>query len=98
MEDMKDIVRFIGEKRISPAVMIMHIGGMDSVINTTTNLPSIPGGKKLVYTHINLTNAAIADFAELGKTDKRFAVLDELVKKNNGLWNADAEKYLLEKF
>ena len=52
----------------------------------------------MIYTHIELPLTAIADFAELGKTDERFAVLDEMVKKNNGLWNAEAEKYLLEKF
>ena len=95
---MKDIVRFIGEKRINPAVMITHIGGIDSVIDTTSNLPNIPGGKKLVYTHINLPNTAISDFENLGKTDKRFKVLDELVKECNGLWNAKAEKFLLENF
>lgn len=98
LEDMKDIVRFIGEKRINPAVMITHIGGIDSVIDTTSNLPNIPGGKKLVYTHINLPNTAISDFENLGKTDKRFKVLDELVKECNGLWNAKAEKFLLENF
>jgi hypothetical protein len=38
---------------------------------------------------------AIADFAEKGKTEPMFAKLDELVKANNGLWNAAAEKYLL---
>lgn len=98
LEDMKDIVRFICEKRINPAVMITHIGGIDSVIDTTSNLPNIPGGKKLVYTHINLPNTAISDFENLGKTDKRFKVLDELVKECNGLWNAKAEKFLLENF
>ena len=39
---------------------------------------------------------AIADFAELGKTDPFFAKLAELVEKTNGLWNAEAEAYLLK--
>ena len=98
LEDMQDIVSLIGEKRISPAVMITHIGGIDSAIDTTLRLPQIPGGKKLIYTHINLPLTSISDFAELGKTDERFAVLSKLVKENNGLWNAQAEKYLLEHF
>lgn len=97
-QDMADIVRMIGEKRINPAFMITHIGGIDAAIDVTLNLPKIPGGKKLIYTHIELPLTAIEDFAELGKTDERFAVLDEMVKKNNGLWCAEAEKYLLEKF
>jgi len=98
MEDMKDIVRLIGEGKINPAVMITHIGGIDAAIDTTLRLPQIPGGKKLIYTHINLPLTAIADFAALGETDGRFKTLDMLVKKNNGLWSAEAEAYLLEHF
>jgi threonine dehydrogenase-like Zn-dependent dehydrogenase len=97
-DDMRDIIRFIGEKRINPAVMITHIGGIDAAIDTTLHLPEIPGGKKLIYTHINLPLTAIGDFEELGKTDKRFEILDDIVKKNNGLWCARAEKYLLSNF
>ncbi len=96
--DMLDIVRLIAEKKIDPAVMITHIGGMDAAIDTTIRLPEIDGGKKLIYTHINLPLTAISDFEKLGKDDARFATLDKLVKENNGLWSADAEKYLLENF
>ena len=92
------IVELIGKGKIDPAVMITHIGGMDAAMDTTLRLPQIPGGKKLIYTHINLPLTAIADFAQLGKTDDRFRVLGELVQKGNGLWNALAEKYLLENF
>ena len=78
--------------------MITHIGGLNSVIETTLNLPQIPGGKKLIYTHINLPLTAISDFKELGKTDERFNKLFEIIDKNNGIWSAEAEKYLLENF
>ena len=98
IEDMKDIVRMIGQKQIDPAVMITHIGGIDAAIETTVNLPKIPGGKKLIYTHIDLPLTAIDDFAALGETDLRFKTLAELVEQNDGLWNAAAEKYLLENF
>ena len=98
LEDMQDIVRLIGERRIDPAVMITHIGGMDAAIDTTVHLPQIPGGKKLIYTHINLPLTAISDFGTLGETDDRFKMLDALVKENNGLWSAEAEAYLLEHF
>ena len=97
-EDMLDIVKMIGENTIDPAVMITHIGGIDAAIDTTVRLPEIPGGKKLIYTHINLPLTAIDDFEKLAKDDDRFAVLDKLVKENNGLWSAEAEKYLLENF
>lgn len=97
-EDMKDVVDLISQRRIDPAVMITHIGGIDAAIDTTLRLPEIEGGKKLIYTHISLPLTAIADFEARGKTDPRFAELDRLVKENNGLWSAKAEKYLLERF
>ncbi|MBQ2754821.1 MAG: zinc-binding dehydrogenase [Clostridia bacterium] len=97
-EDMRDIVDLIGENRLDPSVMITHIGGIDVAIDTTIDLPNIPGGKKLIYTHINLPLTALTDFEKLGETDERFKVLDTLVKENNGLWNTKAEKYLLENF
>ena len=98
MEDMLDIVRLIGENKINPAVMITHIGGINAAVDTTLNLPKIPGGKKLIYNHIELPVTAIADLAELGKQDERFLTLDSLVKQHNGLWSAEAEDYLLKNF
>lgn len=95
VEDMCDIVRLISEKRINPAVMITHIGGIDAAIDTTLRLPKIPGGKKLIYTHIHLPLTQITDFKKLGETEARFAVLAQIVENNNGLWCAEAEKYLL---
>ncbi len=94
-KDIKDIVRMIGQNRINPAVMVTHIGGINSAIDTTTRLPEIGGGKKLIYTHIDLPLTAIADFKKLGETDELFRMLDEIVCKNGGLWCAEAEKYLL---
>ena len=38
---------------------------------------------------------ALADMAELGKTDPMMAKLAEIVEAHNGLWSAEAEKYLL---
>lgn len=97
-EDMRDIVTLIGQSRLDPSVMITHIGGIDAAIDTTVNLPNIPGGKKLIYTHIELPLTALTDFAKLGKTDERFKVLDSLIREHNGLWCTEAEKYLLDHF
>lgn len=94
-DDMIESLRMMESGAINPAMMITHVGGLDAVIETTLNLPKIPGGKKLIYTNISLPLTAIADFEEAGKTDPLFAKLDELCKKNNGLWNAEAEAYLL---
>ena len=97
-EDMHDIVRLISEKRIDPAVMVTHVGGMDAAIDTTLQLPHLEGGKKLIYTHINMPLTAIADFGKLGENDERYRVMDKMVKAHNGLWCAEAEAYLLENF
>ena len=97
-DDMRDIVGLLAQKRLNPSVMITHIGGMDAAIDTTLNLPKIPGGKKLIYTHINMPLTAIEDFGELGKKDARYHTLDEIVKANNGLWCTEAENYLLNNF
>ena len=96
--DVQDAVSLLGQSRINPATMITHIGGMNVAIETTVNLPSIPGGKKLIYTHIDLPLCAIAEFEELGKTDARFSDLHEIVSRHNGLWCAEAEQYLLTHF
>ncbi len=97
-KDIRDIIRLIGNGAINPAVMITHVGGIDAAIDTTLRLPKIPGGKKLIYTHIRMPMTALADFARLGQEDPRFAVLDKLLQENNGLWSAEAEKYLLDNF
>ena len=97
-EDMADIVNLIGEGLINPAIMITHVGGINAAIDSTVNLPKIPGGKKLIYNHINMPLTAISEFEKLGETDSRYKALDEIVKNNNGLWNSEAEEYLLNNF
>lgn len=97
-EDMRDVVEAISAGRIDPAVMITHIGGLDAVIDTTLRFPEIPGGKKLIYTHINLPLTALKDFGRLGRSDRRFRELDQMVEENCGLWSPEAERYLLEHF
>ncbi len=94
-DDMREAIQMMNSGRINPAAMVTHVGGLNAEAETTLNLPKIPGGKKLIYTQIDFPLTAIADFEELGKTDPLFAELDKLVKANNGLWNGDAEKYLL---
>ena len=93
--DMKEAIEMMTSGKINPAAMITHIGGLNAVVDTVLNLPKIPGGKKLIYTQIELPLTAIADFGKLGETDPLFAKLDEITKHHNGLWSAEAEKYLL---
>ncbi len=97
-DDLKEAILLSAEKKIEPAVMVTHIGGIDSIANATLNLPNIPGGKKLTYTQFNMPLTAIDDFEELGKTDLLFKKLSESCKKHKGLWNTEAEKILFEHF
>ena len=96
--DMIESLRLSEQGRINPAVMVTHIGGLDSAAEATLTLPDAPAGKKLVYTGINMPMTAIDDFAQLGKTDARFAELAKLVEQHNGLWNAAAETFLLQQW
>ena len=97
-DDMRESLKLMEEGKINPAAMITHVGGIDAVVETTLHLPQIKGGKKLIYTGIEMPLTAIADFAELGKKDPFFAELDAVCKKNNNLWNAEAEEMLLKHF
>jgi threonine dehydrogenase-like Zn-dependent dehydrogenase len=92
--DMIESLSMMEKGLVNPAAMITHIGGLDCVIDATLNLDKIPGGKKLVYTHINMPLTAIADFER--SDAPLFKALAEIVAKNNGLWCLEAEKYLLE--
>lgn len=94
--DMMESLQMSAKGLIDPAVMLTHIGGINSAINTILTLPKIPGGKKLVYNEIDMPLTAIDDFAKLGESDPFFKGLAECVERGNGLWNAEAEKYLLE--
>ncbi len=94
-DDMKESLELMGKGLINPAVMITHIGGLNAVIPTTLDLPNIPGGKKLIYTNIELELTPITDFAEKGKTSELFAELHQITKNHKGLWSIEAEEYLL---
>lgn len=95
-EDMREAIAMMNSGKLNPAAMVTHVGGLDCVVDTTLNLPNIRGGKKLIYNQISMPLIAIDDFEELGKDDSLFAELNQICKKHNGLWNGEAEKYLLD--
>ena len=97
-DDLIEANRLAAEGVIQPAVMVTHVGGIDAVAETTLNLPKIPGGKKLIYTQIDMPLTAIEDFAKLGEKEPFFLDLDRCCRAHNGLWNGEAEKMLLEHF
>lgn len=95
-DDMREALQRMGEGRINPAVMITHIGGLDSAPETIQKLPSVPGGRKLIYTQVSMPLTALDDFSDLGNSDPFFAELSRITEANSGLWSVEAETYLLQ--
>ena len=96
-DDMVEALEIMS-KGLDPAGLVTHIGGLDAVVDATINLPNIPGGKKLIYTHIEMPLTPIADFAKLGEEDKFYKELAEICSKHKGLWSVEAEAFLLENY
>ncbi len=91
--DMVESLKMMESGKLNPSTMITHVGGLDAVIETTLNLPNIPGGKKLIYNNISMPLVALDDLK--GIEGKLYQGLAGLVEKHNGLWSPEAEEYLL---
>ncbi len=94
-DDMIESLEMMSAGKINPAAMITHVGGLNAVPATTLDLPSIPGGKKLIYTNMEMELTAIDSFEVKGKTDPLFRELARLTQAAGGLWCQEAEEYLL---
>ena len=97
VKDLLTALQLMESGTIHPEVMITHVGGLDAAIGTTMNLPSIPGGKKMIYPGIRLPLTAVADFANKTE-DPLFKKLAESCEAHGGLWNLEAEQILLKHF
>ena len=95
-DDMIESIELSEKGLINPSFMVTHIGGLNAAPGATKNLPDIPGGKKLIYPHIEMDLTAIDDFEKLGQNNLLFKKLAEICKKNQNVWNEEAEKFLLE--
>lgn len=82
-------------KGLDPAGLVTHIGGLNAVADATCHLPEIPGGKKLIYTHVEMPLTPISDFAQLGASNATYKTLAEICDRNQGLWSVEAETFLL---
>lgn len=93
-DDMIESLQLMANGKVDPSGLVTHIGGLNAVIDTTLNLPQIPGGKKLIYTHLDLPLISLDQLDQ--QPGELFVELDRLVKANNGLWSPAAEAFLLE--
>lgn len=96
--DMEESLRMSAVGEINPSKMVTHVGGLEAVPDALRDLPDFTGGKILIYPHADLDLVGIEDLALLGETDPRFARLAELTRRHDGIWNREAEDYLLETF
>jgi len=92
-DDMVESLRMMEEGKLNPSTMITHVGGLDAVIETTLNLPNIPGGKKLIYNNISMPLVALHDLNDI--QGDIYRGLAEIVTAHHGLWSPQAERYLL---
>lgn len=93
-DDIKESLDLM-EKGLDPSGLITHIGGLDAVPEATLNLPNIPGGKKLIYNHLEMPLTAISDFRKLGEENPLFKDLADICDSHGGLWSIEAEELLL---
>jgi len=99
-EDMRISLKLMGEGQVNPAGMITHVGGLDAAAQTILDLPQIHGGKKLIYTHINMPLTAIAEFGQKAAECEEplrstFTELARIVQQAGGVWCTEAERFLL---
>ena len=94
-DDLVESLKLSEAGLLNPAVMVTHVGGLDCCAEVTLNQPKLPGGKKLIYTHIEMPLTAITDFRAKAAEDPRFAGLADICEANRNLWCPEAEEYLL---
>lgn len=95
-EDTVDSIKLIESKTINAGALVSHILGLKAVPETIFAMEHPNGLKKVCYTGLDIPLVALDEFEKLGQTDPMYAALDRIVKSHGGLWNTEAEKYLLE--
>jgi threonine dehydrogenase-like Zn-dependent dehydrogenase len=94
-DDIKESLEIM-EKGLDPSGLVTHIGGLNAVPEATLKLPEIPGGKKLIYTHMEMPLVAINDFRKLGEKHPLFNDLADICDRHDGLWSLEAEELLMK--
>lgn len=88
--DMKIAISLVESGRIDVSKIVSHVLGLNDVIDTINNLPNLTGGKKMCYIHKNFNIYDLGDSENVWQKD-----LSEILDRNNGIWNLEAEDYIL---
>lgn len=104
IQDLKEALKLIEEKKLKPAQMISAVGGLDSAKEAIENFPYLPPGKKMIYTGIKMPLVELSELKNLSKQEnipttykKIYKGLDNIISNNKGLWCKEAEKYILSR-
>ena len=93
--DTVDTIHLIEQNAIHPGALVSHILGLPAYADTILAMERPTGAKKVCYTGLNIPLIAVDELDKWGETDPLYAALADIVKKNGGLWCAEAEAYLL---
>jgi D-arabinose 1-dehydrogenase-like Zn-dependent alcohol dehydrogenase len=85
VDDLKESLKLSAQKKITPAMMVSHICGINAIADAVANLPKFKNGKILSYTHFDLPLTAIHDFGTLANNNPLFAKLHKSCQAHNGL-------------
>lgn len=94
--DMIESLERSARGEINPSYMVTHVGGLNAAPETIVNLSNMPGGKKLIYPHLDMDLFAIADLKKLAERDPVYAGLYKITQKHHGIWSKEAEQFLLD--
>lgn len=92
-EDMTDILHLTEDNIIRPGAIVSHILGLGAVKDALFAMKTPSGAKKVCYNELDIPMIAVADLGKM--EDPMYQQLDAIVKKNGGMWCAEAESYLL---
>lgn len=93
-DDMRQALNLIENKTVNVAKIATHILGLNAVAKTTLDLPSLTGGKKIVYVQKSYDLTGIDSINNMSNNE--FGTeLAKLIDKNNGLWSVEAENFFI---
>jgi len=91
-EDLRSALKLLASGDLDPSFLVTHVGGLNAVPDTVCNLPSLGGGKKLIYPHCDFPLTPITAFQTL----PGFESVAEAIEQFGGVWNEEAERLFIE--